>query len=105
MIFPRSAAEYIFAKNTFVNHFIALVVGCLMIFVGIVSAAAEVAIGFSGYLAAVFFPQLNPLFMAIALIAVLSFIIFYGISESVWINTAFTFIEFAGLVIIILAGF
>jgi APA family basic amino acid/polyamine antiporter len=57
-------------------------VRCLLIFVAVVSDAA-VAIGFSGYLAAVFFPQLNPLFIAIALIAVLSFVNFYSISESV----------------------
>jgi amino acid transporter len=93
--FPRSAAEYIFAKNAFDNHFIALMVGCLIIFVAIVSAAAVVAIGFSGYLATIFFPQLNLVFIAIALIAVLSFVNFYGISECVWINTAFTFIELA----------
>ncbi len=69
------------------------------------SFCRAVAIGFSGYVAAVFFPQLNPVFIAIVLIVVLSFVNFYGISESVWINTVFTFIELAGLVIIILAGF
>ena len=37
-IFPRSAAEYVFAKNAFGNYFIALMVGCLIIFVAIVSA-------------------------------------------------------------------
>ena len=54
---------------------------------------------------AVFFPRLNPVFIAIVLIVVLSFVNFYGISESVWINTVFTFIELAGMAIIILAGF
>lgn len=34
-IFPKSAAEYIFAKNVFGSHFIALVVGCLIIFVAV----------------------------------------------------------------------
>ena len=62
-------------------------------------------IGFSGYFTSVFFPQFHPVFIAIVLIVVLSFVNFYGISESVWINTVFTFIELAGLVIIILAGF
>ena len=56
-IFPRSVAEYVFAKNVFGNHFIALMVGCLIIFVAIVSAAA-VAIGFSGYVAVCFFLNL-----------------------------------------------
>ena len=35
---------------------------------------------------------------------VLSFINFYGISESIKLNTAFTFIELAGLVLIVIAG-
>jgi basic amino acid/polyamine antiporter, APA family len=34
-IFPQSAAEYVFAKNVFGNHFIALVVGYLAIFVAV----------------------------------------------------------------------
>ncbi len=36
---------------------------------------------------------------------VLSFINFYGISESIKLNTAFTFIELAGLVLVVIAGF
>jgi basic amino acid/polyamine antiporter, APA family len=93
-VFPKSASEYVFAKNVFGNHFIALVVGCLIIFVAIVSAAT-VAVGFSGYFSTIFFPQFHPVLVAVVLITVLSFINFYGISESVWINTAFTFIELA----------
>ena len=87
----------------FGSHFIALIVGCLIIFVAVVSAAT-VALGFSGYFTSVFFPQFHPVLVAIVLIAALSFVNFYGISESVWMNTAFTFIELAGLMIIILAG-
>ena len=102
-MFPKSAAEYVFAKNVFGSHFIALIVGCLIIFVAVVSAAT-VALGFSGYFTSVFFPQFHPVLVAIVLIAALSFVNFYGISESVWMNTAFTFIELAGLMIIILAG-
>src|SRR5215207_7049389 len=54
--FPKSAAEYVFAKNVFGSHFIALVVGSLIIFVAVASAAT-VALGFSGYLTSAFFPQ------------------------------------------------
>jgi APA family basic amino acid/polyamine antiporter len=103
-MFPKSAAEYVFAKSVFGSHFIALVVGCLIIFVAVVSAAT-VALGFSGYFTSVFYPQFHPILVAIVLIAALSVVNFYGISESVWMNTAFTFIELAGLAIIILAGF
>jgi basic amino acid/polyamine antiporter, APA family len=38
-IFPKSAAEYVFAKNAFGNDFAASIIGCLIIFVAIVSAA------------------------------------------------------------------
>ena len=38
-MFPKSAADYVFAKNVFGSHFIALIVGCLIIFVAVVSAA------------------------------------------------------------------
>ena len=98
-IFPKSAAEYVFAKNVFGSHFIALVVGCLIIFVAVASAAT-VALGFSGYLTSAFFPQFNPILVAVVLVAALSFVNFYGIVQSVWMNTTFTFIELAGLAII-----
>jgi APA family basic amino acid/polyamine antiporter len=103
-IYPKSAAEYVFAKNVFGSHFTALVVGCLIIFVAVVSAAT-VALGFSGYFTSVFFPQFNPILVATVLILALSFVNFYGISESVWMNVTFTIIELIGLLIIILAGF
>jgi len=103
-IYPKSAAEYVYAKNVFGSHFIALVVGCLIIFVAVVSAAT-VVLGFSGYFTSIFFPQFNPILVAIVLILALSFVNFYGISESVWMNITFTFIELIGLLIIILAGF
>jgi basic amino acid/polyamine antiporter, APA family len=103
-MYPKSAAEYVFAKNVFGNQFIALVVGCLIIFVAVVSAAT-VALGFSGYFTSIFYPQFHPVIVAIVLIGVLSIVNFWGISQSVWMNTVFTFIELAGLFIIILAGF
>ncbi|HET7148561.1 MAG TPA: APC family permease [Candidatus Nitrosopolaris sp.] len=102
-IFPRSAAEYIFAKNVFGSNFIASTIGCLTIFVAIVSAAT-VAIGFSQYLA-IFLPQFPTVLAAIAIISILSAVSFYGISESLRISTIFTFVEIAGLIIIIIAGF
>jgi basic amino acid/polyamine antiporter, APA family len=102
-IFPKSAAEYIFARNAFGSNFAASVIGCLIIFVAIVSAAT-VAIGFSQYLHNIFLPEVSTVIIAIVLISVLSLVNFYGISESIWINTIFTFVELAGLIIIIVAG-
>lgn len=74
-MFPKSAAEYVFAKNIFGSHFIALVVGCLIIFVAVASAAT-VALGFSGYLTSAFFPQFNPILVAIFLVGLYHLSIF-----------------------------
>lgn len=100
--FPKSAAEYLFVKNAFGNNSLAFVSGWLMVFVAVVSAAT-VAIGFSSYLA-VFFPSLEQSIAAVLLVVVLSGVNFIGIRESMWMNTAFTLIEIAGLAIIIFAG-
>jgi APA family basic amino acid/polyamine antiporter len=101
-MFPKSAAEYVFVKNAFKNNLAAFVTGWLITFVAVASAAA-VAIGFSSYLT-VFFPQSDPLLSAVALIMALSAINFIGIRESAWMNTTFTFIELAGLAIVVLAA-
>jgi basic amino acid/polyamine antiporter, APA family len=102
-IFPKSAAEYVYSKNAFDSNFVGSIAGCMIIFVAIVSAAT-VAIGFAEYLTVLAFSQVSPILIAIILMLVLSFINFYGISESIRVNTAFTFIELAGLVLIIVAG-
>ena len=54
----------------------------MIIFVAIVSAVT-VAIGFAEYFAAMISSQLNPILFAVLLMLVLSFINFYGISESI----------------------
>lgn len=101
-VFPKSAAEYIYVKEGLGSSFTALFVGCLTIFVAITSAAT-VAIGFSDYLA-VLLPQYPPILYALALVLVLSFLNYYGIRESVWINSILTIVEVSGLVIIIVIG-
>ncbi len=63
-----------FAKNAFGSNFIAFIVGCLIVFVALVSAAT-VAIGFAGYLS-VFIPQMPQMVYAVALIGVLSLVNF-----------------------------
>jgi APA family basic amino acid/polyamine antiporter len=102
-IFPKSAAEYIYVKNSFGKLSVSIFVGCLTIFVGIVSASA-VAIGFSNYLS-VFLPGYPTILFSILVVSILSFINFYGIRESIWFNTIFTLIELSGLLIIIFIGF
>ena len=98
-VFPKSAAEYVYVKEGLGNNFLALFIGCLTIFVAITSAAT-VAIGFSGYLS-VLLPEFPSVLYAIGLILALSFLNYYGIKESVWVNTIFTLVEISGLLIII----
>jgi APA family basic amino acid/polyamine antiporter len=98
-VFPKSAAEYVYVKEGLGNNFLALFIGCLTIFVAITSAAT-VAIGFSGYLS-VLLPEFPSIIYAIGLILALSFLNYYGIKESVWVNTIFTLVEISGLLIII----
>ena len=38
-IFPKSAAEYVYVKNSFGKLFLSIFVGCLTIFVSVVSAS------------------------------------------------------------------
>ena len=102
-IFSKSAAEYLFVREAFGNEFLSLSVGFVVIFV-IVSAAASVAVGFSGYMA-IFIPNIPEIIIAIILIALLSAVNFYGISESMNINLLFTFVELVGLFFIITAAF
>lgn len=101
-VFPKSAAEYVYVKAGFNNDFLALFIGCLTIFVAITSAAT-VAIGFSGYLA-VLLPGYQPILYAIGLVLALSFLNYYGIRRSVWVNSIFTLVEVSGLLIIIGVG-
>ena len=102
-LFPKSAAEYIYVKNSFGKLYLSIFVGCLTIFVTITSASA-VAIGFSNYLS-VFVPQFPTILSSISIVFILSFINFYGIRECMWFNTIFTIIELLGLFIIIFIGF
>lgn len=105
-VFPKTAAEYVFTKNASKNSFLAFIIGCLIVFVALVFAAT-VAVGFSGYVFSFLSSYLDipAIVYAVALVGFLSFANFYGITESMRMNVAFTLIELSGLVIIIVAGF
>jgi APA family basic amino acid/polyamine antiporter len=99
-MFKGDAAEYDYIKKAF-NHKIAFVVGLMIIAAGFVSAAT-VALGFAGY-----FIKILPVSMilaAIGLILLMTLINFTGIKEAAWFNIISTFIEFVGLLIVIVIG-
>ncbi len=99
-LFPKAGAEYVYTRKGF-GPFLAFLVGWMVIFAGVIGAST-VALGFGGYLAALFSTPVIP--AAMALILLLSFIVFWGIRQSARIAVAFTLIEAAGLLFIIAVG-
>lgn len=98
--FPKAGAEYVYTKNAF-GLKIAFITGFMVTVAGLFSSSA-VALGFGGYLEALTgFPAL---YSSILLITGLSFIVFYGVKESVMFAVIGTLIEAAGLIIIIMIG-
>ena len=108
-MYPKAAAEFIYVKKAYGSEFWAFIIGWLLIFTGVVGVAT-VSLGFSGYFFELLkmsgeFPYYLMIGIAIGLIAVLSFINFYGIKESSKLNIVFTGISFLGLAAIIILGF
>jgi len=102
-MYPRAAAEFIYVKKAYGSKSLAFLVGWLIIFTGVVSAAA-VALGFSGYLMKILNLQGSLIIPSIALIVILSFVNFSGIKESSRLNLIMTSIEVIGLFLIIFLG-
>ena len=100
-MYPKEAAEYVYAKKATKSRLLPFLIGWLVIFVEIV-AASTVALGFGGY----FFrlTGISPIVAAMGLVIVLSFLNFYGIEESSHANIIFTTIELVGLLMIIVLG-
>lgn len=101
-MYPKAAAEYSYVKNAFKNNFVAFLVGWLTLFVAVISASA-IALGFGGYFTQLF--QIPIVLAATIIIAILTFVNYFGIRESSSMNIVFTIIEAAGLAIVIWAGF
>jgi len=104
-MYPKSAAEFVYTEEAFKIRILSFLLGWIIIFSGILSAAT-VALGFANYLAALIgIPSiiLTVIFAAI-LIVILSLVNFIGIKASTWTNILFTFIEAAGLILIIIIG-
>ena len=97
-MFQRSAAEYVYVKHSLGSRLGAFVVGWIEIVADIV-AASTVAIAFAGYFVGLFGGHL--VVVAIALIALLSIVNFWGIAESTKLNVVFSLIEVLGLLIVI----
>jgi len=117
-MYPKAAAEFVYVKKAYGSKLFAFLIGWLIIFTGIVSAAT-VSLGFSKnlrgftcqfffdcshYNSAKAFDTITIIAISAALIAGLSFVNFAGIKESSRFNIIFTSVEIIGLVIIIFLG-
>ena len=104
-MYPKSAAEFVYTEKAFKIRLLSFLLGWIIIFSGILSAAT-VAIGFGGYLASLIgIPTIIPIvIIAVVLIVILSLINFVGIRASTWTNILFTLIEASGLILIIVIG-
>ncbi|MBN1109748.1 MAG: amino acid permease [Methanomassiliicoccales archaeon] len=113
---PTTASEYYYVKQGF-DRRLAFLTGWIINIVDII-AISTVAIGFSGYFVALFFPGaldtvllgLYPLVVTpIVLIAMLAIVAmalinYIGIEESASVNVVLTLVEAAGLILIIAIG-
>ncbi len=102
VLFPRSSGEAYYVEAGFNHILLTKVVGYLVVFTGIVSAAT-LANGFLGYLSAfINIPRVAALLLLIGLMGTIAL---WGIAESLWIAALITFLEVAGLIwVIFLAG-
>jgi APA family basic amino acid/polyamine antiporter len=104
-MFPKSAAEFVYTEEAFKIRIISFILGWVIIFSGIFSAAT-VALGFADYLSNLLgVPMvIIKVILAISLIIILSIINFIGIRTSTWTNVLFTVIEASGLIFVIILG-
>jgi len=100
--YPRAAGSSFIIWKAFGNPFLAFVAGLATIASGLTSMAAAANI-FAGYFGGLF--AMVPLWAGVVgFCFILSGIVFAGIRESMMVNILFTFIESAGLLLVIAAG-
>jgi amino acid transporter len=99
VLFPQSAGEALYAQKGFGKLWLTRIIGVLIIFTGVVSAAT-LANGFIGYLKE--FVEIPDSLGIILLVLAFSALALWGIAESLLVSAVITLIEIAGLLMIIL---
>src|SRR4028119_884297 len=100
--YPRAGGSATFAHNAFRNPFVSFIVA-FAVAASSITSACVLTLAFSGdYLSQ--FVNVPTLVSAVLFLALVSFINFYGISESVRINLVLTCVELFGLLVIVLIG-
>jgi amino acid transporter len=98
---PKSAGEAAYVQEGFRRPTVAAIVGWAVIASGVVSSATLVR-GFIGYLD--IFVRLPPALSIILVVALLTLLAAWGISESLAVAGAFTCVEVAGLLLVCLVA-
>lgn len=100
--YPQAAGAALYVNKAFRHTFFTFLVTICMLSASF-AAAGSLATGFSSYFAEVW--KLPPgLLVAVVFVLILAVVNFIGITESVVANMVMTFVEIAGLVIIMLIG-
>ena len=99
-MFPRAGAEYEYTRHAFSPR-VAFVVGWTMA-IGLMVAAAAIAVGFAHYMR--FFVDVPVVPTAIALLTLEAAVARTGIRSSARLTLALSFIQVAGLVFIVVVG-
>lgn len=97
-LYPKAAGEAVYVKAAFNRRWLTALTGWLVVFTGVVSAAALTR-GFVGYFS-LFFSTQEWVIMT-ALLICLTALACWGIGQSVWVATLITLIEVGGLVLVI----
>ena len=100
--YPRAAGAALYVNKAFGSRALTFLVTVSFLSASF-AAAGSLASGFATYFAEIF-PSPPALLVMLGFLAVLTVVNFIGITESVVINMAMTFVEIAGLAIILLCG-
>lgn len=100
--YPRAGGAAYVTQRAFGSAFIAYVVGLAVMASGLTSMAAA-SRGFAGYFLELVGHLPVPL-LVVAFILALTFVNFWGMRESVWLNMVCTAVEVGGLLLIVAVG-
>jgi hypothetical protein len=100
--YPRAAGAALYVNKAFGNRFLTFLIAVCMLS-ACFAAAGSLATGFAAYFDEIW--SLPPaLLVSLAFVVVLSIVNYIGITESAVANMAMTFVEVAGLLIIMVIG-
>jgi amino acid transporter len=101
-MFPQAGAEYVYLRAAWPNiAWLPATLGWILVMTGI-ATTATVSLAFAGYASR--FVSLPQWMLVAALIAAAGALNVLGVSEASWANIAFTLVEVAGLLALIVVG-